>query len=98
MSRKKYPPIPPHVRVTSKRTFEVVHIEQFKNKETMGECRFEPTQIVLKKGQTPKEEFSTFLHECIHAVAVENDVELTETQVLKLEKGFLRLLLLNGWV
>ena len=95
--RIKYPSIPSHVRVTAKRTYEVVHIEEFKG-QFLGECRFDPPQIVLKKGQTPKEEFSTFIHELCHAISEEYKVGLTEKQVLALEKGLLNFLKLNGHI
>jgi hypothetical protein len=98
MGKAKYPPIPSHIRITSKRSYEVVHIDDFKNPEQLGEARQGPAQIVIKRGQSPKEEFSTALHEVIHAVDFENNIGLTETQVLKLERGLLRVLKLNGWL
>lgn len=95
MPKKSYPVIPPHIRVTAKRDYEVVRIDEFKDGKTLGECRWEPPQIVVKNGQSEKETFSTTLHELLHALSFEYDIALTETQVLKLEKGLLRLLLLN---
>lgn len=98
MAKKKYPPIPSHIRLTAKRDYEVTYINNFKDPKQLGECRWEPPQIVIKTGQSDKENFSTVLHEIIHAVSFEEDINLTETQVLKLEKGLLRLLRLNKWI
>lgn len=98
MSKKVYPSIPPHIKLTSKRTYEVLHTEEFKGGKTLGECRFEPPQIVLKTGQSSKEEFSTTLHEILHAVAHEQDINLTEPQVLALERGLMKVLILNKWI
>lgn len=95
---KKYPPIPPHIKVSTKKSYEVLHIEDFKDGLTYGECRFDPPQIVLKKGLAPKEEFSTFIHELLHMASFEADAGLTETQVLKLEKVILKMLVANKWI
>lgn len=98
MAKRKYPTIPSHIKVSSKKSYEVLHIDDFADGETLGECRFEPNQIVLKKGQTDKSEFSTLLHEIIHMISNETEVPLTENQVLKLEKFILRLLINNSWI
>lgn len=95
---RKYPPTPPRLFVNAKKSYEVVHIESFKDERVVGECRPEPPQIVLKKGQTPKEEFSTLIHEVCHMLSFEGDVNLTETQVLKLEKVVLKFLTANKFI
>lgn len=98
MPRRKYPAIPSHVRVTSKRDYEVTYIDEFKDVEQQGECRMDPPQIVIKAGDPIGEKFSTFIHETIHALDFEDKISLTETQVLKLERGIFRMLKLNGWI
>lgn len=98
MAGKKYPPVPPRIRATSKKDYEVVFIDEFADGKTLGECRWEPPQIVLKTGQSPKETFSTFVHEVIHMFAHEAGITLTETQVLKAEAYFLKLARLNKWI
>lgn len=95
MPKRKYPQIPSHVRLTPKRDYEVTYINNFKDPKQLGECRLEPPQIVIKADLPPKEKFSTFIHELIHAISFEEDINLTETQVLKLERGLLRVLRLN---
>lgn len=68
-------------------TYEVLFIDEFKSPSILGETRLEDKQIVLKNGQTPKELVKTYIHECLHAVSEEFDVNLTEQQVLKLEEA-----------
>lgn len=92
---KKYPKIPPRVQITKKKSYEVVHIDEFKNPNVLGECRPDVCQIVIKKGQKTKQEFSTLVHEVIHALDLESGIGLTETHVLGLEKAILNFLLLN---
>lgn len=76
----------------------MVYIDEFKDGETLGECRFNPNQIVIKNGQSDTETFKTFLHEVLHAVSIENKVGLTEKQTRALEDGLYRLLRLNGYL
>ncbi len=90
--------IPNKVRITSKVTYEVVWIDSFLNDpKQMGETRCSESlkQIVISKSQPESEMFLTFLHEFIHAVALENNIELTEKHVIGLEKGIFRSLKLN---
>jgi len=98
MKKRKYPVTPSYIKVSAKKRYEVLHIEDFADGETLGECRFGPPQIVLKKGQTARSEFSTFLHEMIHMISAETEVPLTEKQVLKLESFILKLLINNNWI
>lgn len=90
--------IPPSIRVTKNATYEVLYVDEFPNEKVLGECRYDNRQIVLKKGHTPLQTFSTFIHECIHAISFENDLNFTENQVLGLEEGIMRVLRLNGIV
>lgn len=90
--------IPNFIRIKPKISYEVVYIDEFKDGETLGECRFNPNQIVIKNKQSNTETFKTFLHEVIHAVSVENKVGLTENQTRSLEDGIYRVLRLNGWL
>lgn len=98
MAKKVYPPIPSHIRVTSKRDYAVMHIDEFKDPHQVGSCTNDPPQIIIKKGLSDKEHFSTVLHEVLHSLSFEHDINLTETQVLKLEKALFRLLTLNKWI
>jgi hypothetical protein len=92
---KRPAPIPSRVRINRKRTYEIVHIDSFKDEEQLGEARHEPPQIVIKRGQSSSEELSTIIHEIFHSFDFEEDIKLTESQVLKLEKSMVRLFRLN---
>lgn len=98
MAKKQFPPTPNLIRYSSKKTYEVLKIKDFKDGNTLGEFRPDSAQIVLLEGLESKAEFSCLLHELMHLVSFETDANLTESQVLKLEKGLMRLLTQNGWV
>lgn len=88
--------IPNQVRITKDVSYEVVFIDSFTDATTtLGECRFDTKQIVINKNQSNTEILRTTLHEIIHAVALENNIKLTETHVLGLEDGIFRVLKLN---
>lgn len=71
-------------------------IDSFLDPETMGETRFDPKQIILKKGYSDKETVHTYLHECLHALSHEFDIGLTEEQVKSFEKGLYYILKSNN--
>lgn len=80
--------IPSAVQLSRKGKYEVVWTDTIKNDtDVLGETRFDPKQIVLKNDQSPKETVHTYIHEVLHAVSAEYDVNLTEAQVRKLEKA-----------
>lgn len=79
--------IPSRIEIAPKKWYEVVHVSDFKDPETVGETRFDPNQIALKTGMTPFQCYSTFLHEVLHAMSEEYNIALTENQVLKLERA-----------
>lgn len=91
--------IPTEVRITPKIKYEIVWIKEFVNdSKQMGECRRDELtrQIVISESQPKGEVFKTFLHEVLHAIDLENDINLTESQVRKLENGIFRVLRLNN--
>lgn len=84
--------IPTRIQLTSKVFYEIMWTDQFLDPKVMGETRFSPNQIVIKSGMTPKEIVVTFLHEVAHAYSAEYEMDLTESQILKFEKGLYYLL------
>lgn len=85
--RKLRSSIPSSVHI-GKQLYEIVFIDQFLDPHTLGETRFEgKRQIVIKNGLTPKETVKVYFHELIHAFSEEFNAEMTETQVLAMEKG-----------
>jgi hypothetical protein len=71
-----------------KAIYEVVWIDEFKDPNIMGETRFDPKQIVIKKNMSPKLTVITATHEYLHAYSNEFEVNLTENQILASEKGY----------
>lgn len=88
--------IPHRVQIAKAAWYEVLYTDDFKDGTTLGETRFEQRQIVIKNGQSPKMTVVTYLHECAHAFSAEHEINLTETQVLALEKAFYYMLKFNN--
>lgn len=57
------------------------------DEHVMGETRFNPNQIIIKTGQTPKESVHTYIHEVLHAIDHVYGIGLTERQVILLESA-----------
>lgn len=87
--------IPPRIRIGGRTYFEVCWVDDFADGQTLGETRFDPKQIVIKKNQSPKQTVLTYLHEVTHAASDHYGLGLTENQVLGIEASFM-VLLLNG--
>src|SRR5438132_671713 len=88
--------IPSSVRIKKDVSYEVVWLEKFPNLTLVGDFLLENNQIVIKKGESPTETFKTYLHECIHAVSLEDEnLNLTEKQVRILEDELFRVMKLN---
>ena len=80
--------IPIRVQLSPKVYYEIVWVDDFVDGETLGEMVTEIKQIRIKTNQSPKMTVVTYLHEFLHAVCNEYNVNLTETQILALEKAF----------
>lgn len=96
--RKK---IPSHIKILGVE-FEIVYIDTFKGNNLLGETVFcdnqlGGNQIRLKKNLSNKEMVSTYLHEVLHAISFVTNANLTETQVLALEKSVPSLLKPNAF-
>lgn len=79
--------IPHQVQISRKKFIEVAYVQDFKDGTTLGEMRPDMNQIVIKTDMSPKETVSTFFHEWLHLVSNEYEVNLTEKQVLAIEKS-----------
>ncbi len=88
--------IPINVTFGRNAMYEIAWIEEFKDLKTLGETRFEPNQIVIKTKQTPRMTVITYLHECLHAISNECGANLTEPQILALEKAIYYVLKSNN--
>jgi hypothetical protein len=92
--------IPNRVRVKARHHYEVLWSDEFwwdekTNRKTFGITRTyadkktSPDQILLNKKQGDKETIHSYWHEYIHSVSEHYNIDLTESQVQKLEKSFL---------
>jgi hypothetical protein len=88
--------VPPRVRITAKITYEVVWTDAFKFERQLGECDPNTKQIKIKTGMNARKQYFVYLHEVLHAISFEADLELTEKQVEGLENSLNRLSRLNG--
>lgn len=79
--------IPHRVQVTRKSFYEICYVDSFVDENVLGETRFDRKQIVIKDDQHPKEKVHTYIHELLHAISEEYEVNLTETQVRALERA-----------
>ena len=80
--------IPPSIKI-GKSVYEVIWVDQFfRDSKQMGETRFDSQkQIVINSNQSMKESVLTYWHEVCHAISHEFGVDLTEKQVVSLEKS-----------
>ena len=90
--------IPPRVRIKRGVVYEVVFIDQFKDPDQLGECRFNEKQIVLLSKQSDKSMRESFWHECVHAIENEWGICLKHKDIYVLEKALERLFSLNRFV
>lgn len=92
--------IPNRVRVKARHHYEVLWSDEFwwdenTKRKTFGITRTyldkktSPDQILLNKSQGDKETIHTYFHEFIHAISEHYELNLTESQVEKLEQSFL---------
>lgn len=77
--------IPNRVQVDSKTFYEVLWIDDFVDKKTLGETRHDIKQVVLKKNLSPKETIATYLHEIAHVYSDVYKFTMTENQITTFE-------------
>lgn len=84
--------IPNKVQLSKRGEYEIVWVDSFKQPDVVGETRFDRKQIAIKDKLSPKNTVITYLHEVAHGLSAEHDMQLTENQILALEKGLYYLL------
>ncbi|NCY21739.1 hypothetical protein EBX31_07265 [bacterium] len=65
------------------------------DKETLGLCCPGEKEILLKQGMTPRERMSTFIHELLHAIEFEYEIDIPHKLVYQLEGPLTQLVLDN---
>lgn len=84
-----YKKIPAEVKI-GKETYTVLWVDEFpKDKKQLGESNHHGTfnTIIIKVNQSTKEVVHTYWHELLHCLSEQYNANLTEKQVLALEKG-----------
>jgi hypothetical protein len=84
--------IPNKVQLAKGEEYEIVWVESFKQEDVVGETRFDRKQIAIKSKMSAKNTVITYLHEVAHGISAEHEIDLTENQILALEKGLYYLL------
>lgn len=79
--------MPLEVKTSKDDIWPIVFVKDFVDGKTLGETRFDPKQIAILMGQSDKQTIHTYLHEILHAFSETYGANLTETQILALEKG-----------
>jgi len=93
----KPPNIPARLKIKNRVVYEIVWVDSFKDPDVLGECRFDVRQIALKKGQSQRETFKTFVHEVIHAMEFEREIKIAHKAIYQLEDAIFYLLFHNDW-
>lgn len=90
--------LPHKIRITSKVSYEILHVDAFDDPEQLGECRFDTKQILINKNQSDTETIKTFIHEVLHALSEESGAAIPHGSIYKLESAILKMLKLNKWI
>ena len=90
--------IPHKVRITAKQSYQVVYVDQFDDRNQLGECDFDGKLIVLKRNLSKAKANKIFLHELMHAIEYECGIQIPHKSIYELEDALYKLLRLNKWV
>lgn len=94
----KLPPLSKYPRLITigGEPWRVEFVRQIKkSRQTLGLCEFSEKTIYIRRGQSRKETFATFVHECLHALEEEYNFELKHKHIYALEQGIVELLIEN---
>jgi hypothetical protein len=89
--------IPSRIKIKNKVAYEIAWVDEFKEPNTVGECRFDERQIAMKTKQSEKEQFKTFVHEVLHAVCEERGIKISHRAIYQLEDALFYILFHNDW-
>lgn len=85
---KYYNSIPAKI-IIGKSVYKIFWVDEYpKDNKQLGETNFSPIKYIsININQTVKESVMTYWHEILHAMSYEYNANLTEKQVLALEKS-----------
>lgn len=76
-------------------TWDVKFVRRFQDKFTTGLCDPSETTIYIRMGQTDDERLKTLLHEILHAIEYEYQLEIPHRLIHRLEDPLARFLVDN---
>lgn len=88
--------LPARVRITKRVAYDVLYSDDLG--DNAAHCDPVAKQIVICNSQSKEEMVLSFIHEALHAIALENKIEIPHKSIYKLEKALLNLLRLNKWL
>ena len=86
--------MPYRIRFEPRKAYGVSMVSGFDD-ELDGTCNPNTKEIKIRLGMTDRATLSALIHEIIHLVNFERDLNITEEQTLGLEHGLLKVLELN---
>jgi len=88
--------LPHRFKIKNRVSYEVLFSDLVKNDpDCLGHTCDDPKQIIFKSGQSKTSLEKTVIHEVMHAINWENEIELTHGQIYKLEEALHKFLKLN---
>lgn len=76
--------------------YEILWADEIVGEVHRGETRLAYKQIVIAKNMTARLTVETYLHEVLHGLSNEYDLQLTETQICSIEKCIYKILKPNN--
>ena len=89
--------IPSRIKIKNKVVYELVWVDEFADPDTLGECRFDFKQIVLKRNQSERETLKTLFHELLHCLEFERNIKIPHKTIYQLEDAIYYLIFHNDW-
>ena len=86
---------PFRIRYEPRKAYGVNFVSGFTDLDQVGSCNPNTKEIKIKSGLSEKETVNTMLHERIHVLGFERELNLTEAQVEGIELGLIKLFGLN---
>lgn len=96
MAKLKIPKRYPKSLIFNGEEYKIKFVKKFADENTVGECDYSEREIRIKKGQSPKETYKTFIHECLHAMEEEFKIPMKHEVIYKMEEAFFRFLIDNS--
>lgn len=71
--------------------YKIKFVTKFKDKHQIGECDSEKKLIQVLKGMSSRSTITTLIHETLHALEFELDIDIKHKTIYKLESALFEL-------